>query len=326
MIRALSLQSWPPIGIIDFYGLRTISEKQARQALGIKEGDAWSGVPEAALRRLKALPGVQDAHIEPVCCEDGKTILYVGLRERGTPPQRFRPAPRGNLRLPADILAAGQAFERALEESARRGETREDQSEGHALAHDPAVRAVQERFVVFAARHRSLLRDVLRRSANSGDRALAAQVLAYASDKQAAADDLADALRDPDEGVRNNATRALLVMAASGRRIRISAQPFIEMLDSLVWSDRNKASGALFALTMRRDPATLSQLKKRALPALIEMARWKSPGHAQPAFVLLGRIGGLTEAEIFRAWNAGDRQAVIEAARAGDHSSRRQHP
>jgi hypothetical protein len=29
----------PPIGIIDFYGLRSISEQQARQALQIKEGD-----------------------------------------------------------------------------------------------------------------------------------------------------------------------------------------------------------------------------------------------------------------------------------------------
>ena len=30
----------PPIGAIDFYGLRTVSERQIREVLTIKEGDA----------------------------------------------------------------------------------------------------------------------------------------------------------------------------------------------------------------------------------------------------------------------------------------------
>ena len=63
-----------------------------------------------------------------------------------------------------------------------------------------------------------------------------------------------------------------------------------------------------------RDPQLLQRLRAQALPALVEMARWKSDGHAGAAFFLLGRIGGLSEDEIRAAWERRDREAVIRAA------------
>src|SRR5688500_2951111 len=66
----------PPVGIIDFYGLRTISEQQARQALQIKEGDSLPGSAEEAQRRLETLPNVQQAHLGVICCDEGRAILY----------------------------------------------------------------------------------------------------------------------------------------------------------------------------------------------------------------------------------------------------------
>jgi hypothetical protein len=44
------------------------------------------------------------------------------------------------------------------------------------------------------------------------------------------------------------------------------------------------------------------------------MARWKFAGHAVMAFELVGRIAGLSDPEIFKAWDAGQREQVIARA------------
>ncbi len=155
----------PPIGIIDFYGLRSVSEQQVRQALQIKEGESVPASREEAQRRLEVLPNVQQALLNFVCCEAGKSI---------------------------------------------------------------------------------------------------------------------------------------------------PVQPFIEMLNSIVWTDRNKSSMALYQLTEKRDPGVLSELRERALPSLIEMSRWKSPGHALGPFFLLGRVGNISEDEIWKVWASGNRESLIE--------------
>jgi hypothetical protein len=315
-------RQYPPIGIVDLYGLRRTTPARVRQALGVKEGDAISRAQiDAARARLEAIPGVAAAHVEVTCCEQGKSILYVGVREEGAPSFEYRPAPRGAAKLPAEILGAARELETAIEQAVLAGDSGEDQSQGHSLSINAKARAIQEKFPGFAARYESLLREVLHTSADPEQRAVAAQVLAYTSDKRKVVGDLQEALQDPDDGVRNNATRALSLIAAfaarePGRGIKVSPDAFVRMLNSVVWTDRNKAGLALLALTADRDPKTLARLRAEALPSLAEMARWKSPGHAQPAFVMLGRIAGLPEAEIFAAWERGDREKVIAAAEA----------
>ena len=74
--------------------------------------------------------------------------------------------------------------------------------------------------------------------------------------------------------------------------IRVEPTWFIEMLNSLSWSDRDHALKVLQILTDTRDPSTMSELRERALPALIEMSRWKTLAHALPAFVPDGPRGG----------------------------------
>ena len=318
-------ESSTPIGIIDLYGLRTIPEAQVRQALGIQEGDSAPASEEQAhLReeqaraRLEALPGVVQARLNFVCCDADKFILYVGIEESGSPSLRFSPAPQGKVSLPDEVLEAGRAFDKAFMEAIEKRDFAEDDSQGHALFHYPAVHFVQERFVPLAARYSEELRNVLRNSADSRQRALAAQVLAYTTDKQSVVQDLVAAMKDPDGGVRNNAMRALRVMAGYTQQqpelhIEISTQPFIGMLNSIEWTDRNKSSLALASLTEKRDPAVLSELRKQALLSLAEMARWKAVGHAQPAFFILGRLDGLSDEQIKSAWDR-DREAVISAA------------
>jgi hypothetical protein len=319
LLQAPQDSQFPPIGIIDFYGLRSVSERQVREALQIKEGDPPSVDRKEAKRRLESLPGIAESRLSLVCCDAGKTILFIGIREKGVPALQFRPAPHGTIRLPQDVIQAGDDRLKALSAALLKGNSSNDFSHGHSLSNDPDMRAVEERYITFAARDLKLLREVLRYSADAKHRALAAEVIAYTENKQAIVDDLVKATRDPDAGVRNDATRALYVMAKSNQQttrqqIKIPLGSFIEMLNSLEWTDRNKSSNALNSLTYKRDPAILSELRRKALPSLIEMARWKSSAHAQASFILLGRIVELPEDEIFVRWERGDRASFIELA------------
>ena len=314
------------VGIIDFYGLRQVTAAQAREVLGLAEGDtlrpsSGGARPELAEaeRRLARLPGVVRARINAICCDAGRVILYVGVEEQGAPTLQFRAPPRGRVRLAPDVVQAGEDFFQALMDAVRRGDAEEDDSSGHSLVHDRTARAIQERFIGYAARDLTLLRDVLRESADAEHRALAAQILGYAADKRSVVEDLTSAMTDPSESVRNNAMRALAVIAgfaakSPDRGIRIPFGPFVDLLSSPFWTDRNKASFALEELSTGRNAELLATLRARALPALVEMARWTSDGHVGAAFFLLGRIGGLAEDEIQSAWERRDREAIIAAA------------
>jgi HEAT repeats len=311
------------IGIIDFYGLKNASASPLREALTFKEGAPWSmeGEPPSFVAeseaRLSQVSGVQRARIQPVCCDQGRAIIFVGIEEGGTASLRFHDPPTGSVRLPREIMEAEEAYQTALFAAVRRGDAAEDDSKGHALSHDPATRTVQERFVSYADRHLPLLRRVLRESSDGDQRALAAQVLGYVTRKQAVVDELVRAMSDPSDLVRNNAMRALMVFAeATALRpaVHVPFAPFVPLLRSLAWSDRNKASGALFALSRNRDPRLLAALRSEAVEPLVEMARWRSEGHATAAFYLLGRTAGYSEEAIQAAWSAGDRETVIKAA------------
>jgi hypothetical protein len=316
---------YPPIGIIDFYGLRSVSEERVRQALQINEGDPEPESAEEAQRRLEELPNVQQARLNIACCDAGKAILYVGIREKGSPSLRFRSAPNGAIRLPEAIMKAGEAFYDALTEGILKGDAGENRSQGHALSSYPKTRAIQEHFIIFAGQDLKLLRTVLHASADAHHRALAAQVIGYAGNKRDVVKDLLYGMTDSDSDVRNNSMRALAVIAGFARyspkqRIKVPFKPFIDLLNSIVWTDRNKSSLALYELTEKRDASLLSQIRMRALPSLVEMSRWKSPGHALPAFFLLGRVGSLSEDEIQKDWDSGNRETLIKKVLKNDKS------
>jgi len=314
------------IGIIDFYGLGRISENDARQALAFKVGDTitlWGDKPPAVVaeseRRLSTLPGVTRGHANLVCCDAGRVIVYVGVERREQRAARFRPPPRGNARLPADIVQSGNEFSAAVMSAVQRGDAGEDDTQGHALLHDPAARAIQERFVGYAARDLKKLRTVLRTSADSDHRALAAEILGYVANKQSVVSDLVYGMSDSSSNVRNNASRSLVVFArlapTSARpMVRVPYKPFIELLQSSVWTDRNKASWALMELSERGDAKLLGTLRRLALVPLIEMARWQSQGHATPALMILGRIAGQSDVAVQAALARGEREDIINEA------------
>ncbi len=311
----------PQVGIVDFHGLRTIDEATIRRALPFKEGDPLPKSKGDIEEALESIRGVVRARLEAVCCDEGKAILYVGIEERGAPHFDYSAAPSGEVRLPEEVHGAYAAFLAAAGRAARSGNAGESLADGHSLLTDPAAREMQLRFIPLAETHHSVLRDVLKNSADEEHRAIAAYVLGYSANKRAIAGDLQAALKDPDDTVRNNAMRALAAIAVLASkqgpdvepeaRIRVPATWFVEMLDSLLWSDRATALNTLVTLTETRDRAALDHLRDRALPTLLEMARWKHLPHALPAFILAGRAAGLPETEIQEAWTSGSRDAML---------------
>ncbi|MDQ2669009.1 MAG: hypothetical protein M3Y31_00115 [Gemmatimonadota bacterium] len=316
-------QDRPALAAVDLYGTFSVPDSVVRRAAAIEAGNPVPGdsVIAAAIERVRRLPGVAQVHASGVQGEDG-TVLYIGVLDSGVAAPRFREAPSRFARLPDEIVAAGAAFDTAFMAAIQAGEFAEDDSLGHQLMRYPAARRVQEGFVELADRYGAELRTVLREAADPEQRRLAAQVLAYATDKRSVVAPLVAAISDPDGEVRNNAMRGLALIAALAQRrpelgIDVPHEPFISMLRSPTWTDRNKAAFALVRLTESRDSTLLATLEREVLPDLLQMARWHSPGHALPAVLILGRIAGMDDGETFEALQKGEREAVLRAAEGG---------
>lgn len=323
LVAARSQQ--PPnltIGIIDFYGMKRVSVESLREALPFKEGDGMHPPSESQAdewqRRSKAL-GVIHSSFNVACCDGDHVILYVGVQEAAAPTLKVHEVPHGTMRLDEGIVKASSDFQKALQLAVRAGRSAEDDTKGYALGSDPGMREVQNRFVEYALMNKKMLRMVLRESADEQQRAIAAQILAYVDDKQSVVGDLVYAVSDPSELVRNNAMRALWVFTKmvpdrKHAAIRVPYEPFVSMLNSPEWSDRNKSSLALMELTQNRDARLLTILRRDAMDSLIQMARWKSEGHAMPARKILARVAGYPEAGINEALSHHEEEAIITAA------------
>jgi len=188
---------------------------------------------------------------------------------------------------------------------------------------DSETRAIQEKFRPLVARDLLLIDRVLRESADPEQRTAAAYILQYTPrgphTTKIMVDALQYALRDQDENVRGNAMRALKAIAIGAKlhpdqEIRLEPTWFIELMNSIAFSDRRESALALVNLTENRDAGALDLLRERALTSVLEMAKWHDLKTALPAFILAGRLAGLDEKEISQAWVSGDRESVLTAA------------
>jgi hypothetical protein len=311
----------PRIDAIDFYGLHQVSKELILQALGIKVGSPLPTSKGDAEDRLLDVDRIIGAHLEAVCCNEGKTTLYIGIQERDAPLFETRPAPGGKVGLPDTILSAYRSFEQARHAAELGGKTGEDWSQGHPLMIDPPARAAQMRFPALVQMNLGVIRDVLNNSEDEYQRGIATYLLPYATDKAGVVEDLHTALTDDDSGVRAKALHGLVGLALLGRsnpasRVRVPSIWFVDLLQSLAWTDRTQAVWALETLTIQRDKATLASLKGDALDSIIEMSRWGSQKDAFPAFLLVGRIAGMDDVDVRDAWLRNGRETTIEKARA----------
>lgn len=312
----------PRVGDIEIYGVRKVPLKKIRSAIGAKEGDALPARQDVE-DRIDKISGITASRVEAACCDGRKMILYVGVEEKTTPHFEFHKAPAGDVTLPAELAGNYRSFLDEVAESIRAHNTDEDLTNGYSLMADPACRQLQQTFIPFVAQDLPLIDRVVRESADSEQRAMAAYLLQYGPRTPRAAKTMVDglqyALQDPDDTVRENAVRALRAVAVGARlhpeqQIHIEPTWFVELMNSIVWSDRHNASLALVNLTDQRDPETLKLIRERALWSVIEIASWRDMEHALPGFILAGRLAGLDEKQIQDAWVGSDHLWVLRAA------------
>ena len=290
------------IGEIEFFGTKGVDVEKARAALPIHKGDelSFEALPDLIARvktSIKESSKQEATDVESVCCDAQKSwIIYIGLQGRNFKLARYRPTPTGSTSFPPDVVALYRQTMDQIIESVYAQAT-EDRSQGYALSTYPPLRAKQLALREYATRHASLIFRVLNESADPEQRTVAAQLLGYANQNRKQITSLVIASRDSDESVRNNAIRALGVLAESkpSAARQIPAQPFIAMLNSGTWKDRNKGAYLISSLTIPREPRLLRLLGLEASDSLLEMARWSEYGHAQNSRVILGRIAGLKE-------------------------------
>ena len=295
----------PRVGNINFYGLHSVLPEQILTAAHLASGDTLPASRIELEDRIIGLPDVMDAHVQSVCCEGDRTTLFIGIRERGDADVEFRVPPSGPATLPEDLMTRYRKYSGAA--------MRVEVSGGAA---DPAMHREEEYFRTYAAAHLVKLRAELRTGSDPEQRAAAVTVIASASNKKSVLDDLLFALQDPDDGVRANAMRELAAIGAVARRqpalgIRIAPGGLVDLLNSVVLSDRMEATKALLVLTDPPNAAALDQIRERALPSLAEMARWQTRSYAFPPFQLLGRVAGLKDADVNESWEHGDPEQVI---------------
>jgi hypothetical protein len=320
-IAAATVDVTPRIGLIEVYGAHKVSEQKIRAALVAKVGDPLPS-REDAETRIDKVPGVLSSRVEAACCSERSMILYVGVEERDSPHLDYHDTPTAEIALPATLLDGYRKLLDNAAASIRGHNADQDLTNGYSLMADPESRELQLSFPPAMAENLALVDRVLRQSADSEQRAAAAYLLQYGPrgprTSKIIVDALQYALRDREDEVRQNAVRALQALAVGAKmhpdqEIQIQPTWFVELMNSVVWTDRHDATIALVNLTEARDPETLQLLRDRALCSVVEMARWHDLQHALPAFILAGRLASLDENQIKAAW-IGDRESVLRQA------------
>jgi len=310
-----------PLGEVDFFGYKGLDVAAVRAALPFHEGDSFppAKVHSDQLKRKVAAAiqraiGREPTDVSFVCCDAKQNyMVYVGLPGESYEALALNPVPTGGVRFPKDAVKLGEDMDRAWTSAVMTGHATEDDSAGYTLTNDPKARKVQLALRDYALQHEELVRQVLTSSSDAEHRALAAEMLGYGRQSDRQVGDLVQASLDADNEVRNNAVRALWVLATAKPALArsIPPQPFIRLLRSGAWLDHNKGSLVLAALTTAREPKLLEELRADALESLLEMARWRNIGHAEAALMILGRMAGIEEEALNQLIEAGQTGAIL---------------
>ena len=318
----MSASDRKPLGEIDFFGYKGFDIVAIRSALPFHEGDLFppakakssDDLKRQVSEKIKQVIGRAPTDVSFVCCDSKQSwMVYIGLPGESYQALAFNPAPAGDIRFPKAAVALREEMDKAWMNAVMKGHATEDDSEGFTLTNNPKARRAQLAIREYALRNETLILQVLASSSDARHRAIAAQMLGYGRQSDEQVDALVRASLDADDGVRNDAVRALEVLAGAKPNLaqRIPPEAFVRLLRSGAWLDHNKASLLLVALTKSRDPKVLTLLRTEALDPLLEMARWRSMGHAEAALSILGRIAGLNENSLNKLIEVGQADTII---------------
>ncbi len=310
------------VGSIDFFGTTGMDVAAIEKALPVHIGDAMTAKTRDQIRTaVQKSIGQAPTAVNFVCCdEQHHQQIYIGLPGNNFHALAYNPAPTGTDRLAPAIIRLDRNVDRALETAVRKGgdAASEDDSQGFAIFNDPAAKEA-----VMAVRNWALDREpeivkVLESSSDAEQRRVAATALGYVRQSPSQVVALVRAARDPDNEVRNNATRAIGVLLRSNLVAPGGFPPdtFLAMLNSGSWEDRNKSASAMVGLTAGSDPGLLGKLRAECLDSIVEMARWHNIGHAYFARMILARMAGVPDSDLLPSLENPPTDAVIAAVKS----------
>ncbi|QOY88307.1 hypothetical protein [Paludibaculum fermentans] len=303
------------IGAIEFFGASGRDIAALRAALPLREGtEVDAREMNDLVARMRATTKAADVAV--VCCErqsaEESWTIFIGWPDGPGEGFRYAQGPRAKLRLPAEGLNLAQVSWAVWQEAQSAGLSENGKPSSDL---DNKLRATELAIRQYTMRHVEELRRILRTSSDAQHRAIAAHFLSYGRRSRAVVSTLAGACHDQDEGVRDNAARSLMVLMRTDMRVSawVPAADFVAMLHSGHWSDRQRAAVLLLHLSAENNPKLLSEIRGRAWPVLLEMARWRGADQAGPARQLLGRAGGLDEPRLQALLRGGNVDALLEA-------------
>jgi hypothetical protein len=141
-----------------------------------------------------------------------------------------------------------------------------------------------------AEQQEDALYAVARDSADAEERAMALFVLAHTNDVQRLMPLLANAIYDPNGGVRNNAMRVLIFLAQKDVDVDFPIRDLIAALDFPTSADRNKAAYTVAALA--EQPKYRETVRSEAVPTALRLLRTEKPNNHDPAYQILKQVSG----------------------------------
>ena len=143
-----------------------------------------------------------------------------------------------------------------------------------------------------ARAHEKELYEIVSRDKEPQHRAAALFLLAHTNNAKKLLPVLGDAIHDPDSGVRNNAMRIMMEMAAFDRNREYPVKDLIAALEFPSAEDRNKSAYVLVSLV--KSPRYRTAIDKEAVPSLLKLLRLRQANNHDPAYEILKELSGKT--------------------------------
>lgn len=235
--------------------------------------------------------------------------LTADLVERGDEWRMpFTAEPTGDVPDPEGLLAAWKDYQTRLQQLRSEGAMPEygmgtcQASVCHGGFAHPQLAPLEQRFLEGVPRQAQALVRVLREDKDAAKRFYALMLLPYVSSREWLVSAVLPSVKDPHEGVRNEALRLLGSLQKGQPRVLIPLDAVLEALWFPLTSDRNKAGWALVSLVETEGPVHRQHILERSGAALLAMFGMKSPIEHEPAHNVLTLLAGRELGEDVAAW------------------------
>ncbi|QRK06188.1 HEAT repeat domain-containing protein [Archangium violaceum] len=245
----------------------------------------------------------------------GVTVDLVDLGDEWRMP--FNPEPTGEVADPEGLLAAWSDYLKTFWKLRGQGAVPE-WGMGTCRApmgcyggfDHPELAPREQRFIDGVPRNADALVRVLREDKDSGKRTNALMLLTYLSSPEQLVKAILPSVRDPYEGVRNEALRRLgSAQERSKKPGIVPIDPVLEALWFPLESDRNKAGWTLVHILEVEGTVHRQRLLDKAGEVLVEMAGMRSALEHEPARKVLARLAGQDFGDDVAAWRRWFEQA-----------------